>query len=208
MKGFLYILSVVTLITTSCSTNNVVIEKLMFYDSSFKLPSNSLLRVDGFYQIEENFRTFLQSQDSFDTKITLGFIQFFDDGFCRVGNWNGIFSDKDQVFHTATSDSVWGWRWGLYKLSKDTIKIEYTRKWEKSITKTKFYRVEITGLLKADSILIIEDPPLEYSYPPDRTRSAQACIGKFVQSEINKKLFDNFLKREPDKYFEVKKTKP
>jgi len=211
MKSIHLILSLFVLTICSCGSGSGVIEKLRFYDPQFKLPKESRLRTDGFYQIESVTRTLNLSVDTFTTSTTYGFINFFDDGFCRIGQWNGIYRNGQEAFSTVTIDAPnYGWTWGLYKLMHDTVLIE-THAIDHShvFGNAPYYRNELTCILKNDTLFVVmvgnDESAFLYDYPLDSTTSSQTCVGHFTKVEINENRFDNFLKREPEKYLETNK---
>src|SRR5690242_1426058 len=64
--------------------------KMLYYDTAFSLDSTSKLRLDGYYEIREIFGTYTTNdKDYYPNNPTYGYLQFFSDGFCKVGWWNG-----------------------------------------------------------------------------------------------------------------------
>lgn len=185
----------------------VDIEKLKFFDPEFQIPDHTLLRVDGFYVVKETLITYLPPTDSlpkpYQKDISYGFIQFFHDGFCRIGDWNGIYRDSVDVAEKVIHSKTQNWRWGLYKLDNDTITIEYTRKWMESVFRTIYYRHQMVGVLKENGLIIINNPPEKYIVSPNPDDSSPGCVGTFVESEFDYDSLDNFVKKEPKKYLEL-----
>lgn len=60
--------------------------KMLFYDPHFKFDTTSKLRLDGYYQIRQIFGSYTTNdKDYYLHDPTYGYIQFFNDGFCKVG---------------------------------------------------------------------------------------------------------------------------
>lgn len=77
-------------IGSSRSQNEKV--KMVYYKPDFTFDTNSRLKLNGYYQVREIFGSFTTNGKDYQTnKPTFGYLQFFPDGFCKVGWWNVFF---------------------------------------------------------------------------------------------------------------------
>ena len=152
------------------------------YNPNFELDSISNIRIDGYYEIIERCGKYtIDGKNFYPNKPKYGFLHFFENGFCRVGIWNGVnksLSDVEIQFQNGK-----GWVFdGLYQVNIDTIKIEYL--YDVAIFNSSTYKKdELIGLIKENKIEFLEHSGAKYSYPINQSDSLTcSCIGRFKAS--------------------------
>ncbi len=172
-----------------------------YYDAEFKLDSISNLRTNGYYEVTQIFGTYTTDLETYHTnKPKYGFVHFFKDGFCRVGSWNGIRKNPDDVKLAFKNDKGYVFN-GMYKIELDTIRIEYLYNPASPGAGQRNNRNTLTGLIRENRIDFLYDGPTRFSFPTNQSDSlSSSCIGRFRKAEFNKSKWNNYLKDNIDKY--------
>ena len=174
---------------------------MLYYDPTFTLDTTSHLRVDGFYQIRQIFGTYTTNGKDYHTsEPTYGYLQFFKDGFCKVGWWNGFFQSPSEIKTEIENKAAFGF-WGIYKIHGDTLLLEYLYDPSSPGVKPFEHRNTLAGLIHTNEIVVITHAGIKYSFPQiEKDSSTSSCIGKFVKLPTTYNESDNYLKKDIDKY--------
>jgi hypothetical protein len=166
--------------------------KFLLYDSAFAFDSTSKISLSGYYRVREVFGV------SF--KPSYGFLQFFPDGFCKVGHWNGIFTSAAELDEAFDNNPPYVF-WGVYKTVLDTLLIEYLYSPATPGRGPIERKYTLAGLIKENEIVIISTDSQKYSYPENLGDSLiSSCVGKFVSHPSHDLPKDNYLKKNINKY--------
>lgn len=175
--------------------------KLLYYNPLFKLDTISKLRFDGYYQIRQVFGSYTTNdKDYYPNAPTYGYIQFFNDGFCKVGWWNGFFQSPEEIRNQIAENKAFGF-WGIYKINKDTLLLEYLYNPASPGVQYSEHRNTLTALIDNEQIAVTTHDHTKYSYPDNKEALAtSSCIGTFVKLKTPYNSSDNYLKSEIGKY--------
>lgn len=175
--------------------------KMLFYDPNFEFDTTSKLRLDGYYQIRQIFGSYTTNdKDYYSHDPTYGYIQFFNDGFCKVGWWNGFFQSPTEIKNQITNNTAFGF-WGIYKIAKDTLIVEYLFNPASPGVQYSEQRNILFALMDTDNITVTINDNIKYSYPEVMKDSlSSSCIGKFVKMKTEYHGKDNYLKKEIGRY--------
>lgn len=175
--------------------------KMLFYNPDFRFDTTSRLRIDGYYQIREIFGSYTTNdKDYYPNDPTYGYIQLFSDGFCKVGWWNGFFQSPAEIKSQIVANNAFGF-WGIYKISKDTLLIEYLQNPASPGLQYSEQRNLLSALILSDEIIVTTHDRIKYSYPEVKKDSlTSSCIGKFISVTNTYKESDNYLKKEISNY--------
>lgn len=207
------LLSVLTFILISCNWDNPKPSeeisktevgdtvKMLYYDPHFNLDTSSKLRLDGYYQIRQVFGSYTtNNKDYYPNNPTFGYIQFFSDGFCKVGWWNGFFQSPEDIRTQIADNKAFGF-WGIYKTNKDTLLIEYLYNPASPGLQYAEKRNTLTALIGQEIISVTTHDNTKYSYPDNKEALAtSSCIGTFINLKTSYNSVDNYLKKEIGKY--------
>lgn len=172
--------------------------EMEYYNPNFLLDSTSNLRTDGYYEIKEIFGTYTTDGTNFKTnKPKYGFLQFFEDGFCRVASWNGIYQNPTDVKKGFISGKGYIF-YGLYQIESDTLQIEYLYNPASPGAGQSEHRSTLKGIIEPNRIVIKEDTNRIFSAP-------NSCVGTFIEMEIYNTNLKNYLKENIEKYLEQTK---
>src|SRR6266542_921290 len=201
----LYYIIILTYFLTSCNgeqtqTNDKITGKtkevkMLYYNEAFMFDATSSLKVDGYYQVRQIFGSYTTNSKDFQThEPTFGYLQFFPDGFCKVGWWNGFFQSPKEIEKEIGNNRSFGF-WGIYKTKADSLYLEYLYNPASSGANPFEERTTIVGLIKESEIIIIQDDNIKYSFPNNPNDSlTSSCIGKFVNTPTKYDEADNYLK--------------
>jgi hypothetical protein len=161
-----------------------------YYDSKFELEPTSRLRTDGYYEVRE-FKTYdFKEKEDYYERPNYGFVQFFKDGFCRVGAWNGIHkysADVEKSFQEGTG-YVFN---GLYQVQSDTIRIEYLYNAISPGAGQANNRHQLLARILDEKIVFMGG----YIYPYKQADTLTSrCVGRFVKAEFDETKWTNHLK--------------
>ena len=184
------------------STELLTAEKeviMEYYNPKFKLDSTSNLRTDGYYEVKE-YKTFNTDEtDEYYQRPNFGFVHFFDDGFCRVGLWNGMRKYSIDVKKDFETNEGYVLN-GLYQITADTLKIEYLVNSKNPIPGHTQYRNTMSGLISNDKIIFITGRS-NYIYPYKQADTLTSrCIGTFKVADYDESNLTNYLKENIDNY--------
>ncbi|KAF2519919.1 hypothetical protein E0W68_01450 [Flavobacterium salilacus subsp. salilacus] len=198
MKLRFFIFAIAALLT-SCKTqpehNNQGKITIEFYDPGFTLDSLSDLRTDGYYEIKSISGTYTTDLIVYKRMPpTYGFIQFYKDGFCRIGPWNGLYESPEAIRQKVMLNNTYV-HWGIYKISSDSLAIEFLD------GRCNESRNTINAIINDEKIIITNLGIRKYSYTENKSDSlTSSCIGKFVQAELHYDEKDNYLKNNIENY--------
>lgn len=175
--------------------------KMLYYNPHFKVDSTSKLLLDGYYQIRQVFGSYTTNdKDYYPNNPTYGYIQFFNDGFCKVGWWNGFFQSPEEIRSQIAENKAFGF-WGIYKTNKDTLLLEYLYNPASPGVQYSEHRNTLTALIDNGQIVVTTHDNTKYSYPDNKEALAtSSCIGTFVNLKTPYNSSDNYLKKEIGKY--------
>jgi hypothetical protein len=181
--------------------NNSARVKLLYFDNAFSLDSSSQLRLDGYYLVRQIFGTFTTNgKDYRPHDPTYGYLQFFNDGFCKVGWWNGFFNSPSEIENHMLKNDAFGF-WGIYKVHSDTLELEYLYNPSSPGVPPFEERNTLVGLIKQNEIIITEHANIKYSFPKvPKDSLSSSCIGTFVSVPTDYLKMDNYLKKDTSYY--------
>ena len=202
---------ILTCLLTSCVGSKIQIVnkfekpaekvRMLYYDQAFTFDTTSKLRLDGYYQIRQIFGSHTTNdKDYYPNDPTFGYLQFFPDGFCKVGWWNGFFESPTEIKNEIANNKAFGF-WGIYKLKGDTLQLEYLYNPASAGVHSFQTRNTLTALIKTNEIFVTIHDNIKYSFPEvEKDLLTSSCTGKFmnVQTQYNK--LDNYLKRNIHNY--------
>jgi len=209
LKPFHYIISL-TYLLTSCNGGSTHVPdkpekpvekiKMLYYNKAFTLDTTSNLRLDGYYQIRQIFGSYTTNGKDHPNDPTYGYLQFFNDGFCKVGWWNGFFESPKEIKNEVQKNNAFGF-WGIYKVNADTLYVEYLYN-PSSPGVTPFEeRNTLVGLIKENEIIVKRHANIKFSYPEvEKDSLTSSCIGRFVNIHTDYEKMDNYLKKDTTYY--------
>ena len=174
---------------------------MLYYDDTFHFDPSLNLKVDGYYEIREMSGSYTTNgKDYYSNKPIYGFLQFFRDGFCKVGRWNGMFESSADIKKEMQNNNPHGY-WGIYKIKGDTLYIEYLYTPASPGVDPSEERNTLVGLIKENKIIVTFFDNAKYSFPDIVEDSlTSSCIGKYVGLKSGYDMMDNYLKRNIAKY--------
>lgn len=175
--------------------------KMLYYNPHFKFDTTSKLQLDGYYQIQQVFGNYTTNgKDYHPNKPTYGYIRFFNDGFCKLGWWNGFFQSPEEIRNQIAENKAFGF-WGIYKTNKDTLLLEYLYNPASPGVQYTEQRNMLTALIDEGKIIVTTHDNTKYSYPDNKEAvTTSSCIGTFVSLKTTYDSTDNYLKKEIGKY--------
>ncbi len=175
--------------------------KMLYYDPDFKFDTACKVRLDGYYQVIQIFGSYTTNgKDYYPNNPTYGYMQFFNDGFCKVGWWNGFFQSPTEIRNQMASNKAFGF-WGIYKIVKDTLFVEYLYNPASPGVQHSEHRNTLSALIDTNEICVTLHDHIKYSYPEVKKDSlTSSCIGKFIKIQTTYNEADNYLKKEINTY--------
>jgi len=207
LKHFHYII-ILTYCLTSCNGGSTQVTekpaekvKMFYYDKAFALDSTSKLRLDGYYLVRQIFgRYTTNGKDYSPHDPTYGYLQFFSDGFCKVGWWNGFFESPTEIKNEVQKNNAFGF-WGIYKVNADTLYVEYLYNPSSPGVAPFEERNTLVGLIKKNELIVKQHANIKFSYPEvEKDSLTSSCIGTFINVHTDYDKMDNYLKKNTSYY--------
>jgi hypothetical protein len=177
---------------------------MKYYNPNFKLNSTTNLQTGGYYEIKQIFGTYTTDGTNFKVnRPKHGFLQFFKDGFCKVGYWNGIYENPVDVKNGFLDYKGYIFN-GIYKIDSDTIKVEYLYNPISPGLGYSEHRNMLIATIKNNRLIITSDNYTVFSYPKNPADSlTSSCIGKFVSIDVIENQHNNYLKENIERYLKT-----
>jgi len=167
-----------------------------YYDPEFELEPSSNLRTNGYYEVKE-FKTYdFSEKEDYYERPNYGFVQFYKDGFCRVGAWNGIHKYSADVEKSFKDGKGYVFD-GLYQIQSDTVRIEYLYNAVSPGAGQANSRHQLIARILDDKLIFMGG----YTYPYKNADTLTSrCVGRFVKAKYDENARTNYLKENISEY--------
>ena len=172
-----------------------------YYNPDFRIDSTSKLKTNGYYEVKE-YKTFdFEEKEDYYERPNYGFVHFFEDGFCRVGAWNGIHKysvDVEKSFKEGKGHIFNG----LYQIQSDTLRIEYLYNAVSPGAGQANSRHQLKAVVSEGKIIFAGG----YNYPYKHADTLTSrCVGTFIKAEYDENSWTNYLKENIHEYLADRK---